>query len=129
MTTLADIFPPHPCDGALHDEHTASLAAAYENGDVVPPIVVLRRRGRRAAFGVTGSHRLRAMRQVFDEHTPIATDDPDVVFVECDNDYDLINIYNRIWEAHSRGYGVDAVNDLKAALPRNHPARAALIGQ
>lgn len=125
MTTLADIIPPH----SVKDEsHLASLVAAYESGAAVPPIVVLRRRDR-DALGVTGSHRLAAMRSVYDDTAPLADDDSDVLFVDCDEDERLRRVYDRVRDAYAANQTVNAADDLAYELPGGHPALAALAGQ
>lgn len=121
--TLADIIPPR----AVKDwSHHAWLVAAYEAGETVPPVVVLRREGR-DALAVTGAHRIAAMRTVFDDAAPLADDDRDVVFVDCDG-ADLAGVYDRAHAALLVG-GCPDVADLARALPADHPAQAAMVGQ
>jgi hypothetical protein len=68
---LADIIAPHePRDPAK----LAALAAAYEAGAEVPSVVVIDWEGSdhdgRQPSAISGSHRLAAMREVYDEDQP-----------------------------------------------------------
>lgn len=80
IVRLKTIVPPH---GVQDRAKLAALVEAYEDGQQINPPVVLVFGGG-LAVALSGSHRLAALRKVYDETEDLDEDDPDLVLVDGD---------------------------------------------
>lgn len=104
-TKIRDIIPPHEPRDA---EKLAALIAAYGDGAEVPPIVVIdwtdsEYDGRRPS-AISGSHRLAALLDVYDDEQPISIFEE----IEMVSGEDLIDALTSIREEDSDRSGLAA---------------------